>query len=329
MNELKEAKEIYDRIEIPTELDQRVSDLTNSHMKKVSDIPMKNKRKYAGPMVRHTMAAAAAVVVCFTIALNSSEVFAQAAGKLPVLGGIAKVLTIRSYQASENNMNISVNVPEIVSGTSQNAENPAKTDITKGMTDPADNTETAPAGETNQFVADINAEIDGIVNEYLTDAKSRMQADKDAFIATGGTEEDWAKRDLNIKVDYEVKSQQGDRLSLILTTDESWYGAYDVKYFYNLDLKENRKLTLKDILGETYTEIANTGIIKQMKERAAEDSNVVYWGITDNDKSGIDGFVTVDENTKFYLNKDGKPVVCFDKYEIAPGFMGSQEFVIN
>ena len=226
-------------------------------------------------------------------------------------------------------MNISVNVPEIVSGTSQNAENPAKTDITKGMTDPADNTETAPAGETNQFVADINAEIDGIVNEYLTDAKSRMQADKDAFIATGGTEEDWAKRDLNIKVDYEVKSQQGDRLSLILTTDESWYGAYDVKYFYNLDLNENRVLTLKDILGETYTEIANTGIIKQMKERAAEDSNVVYWGITDNDKSGIDGFVTVDENTKFYLNKDGKPVVCFDKYEIAPGFMGSQEFVIN
>ena len=328
MNELKEAKEIYDRIEIPAELDQRISDLTNSHTKKVSDIPMKNKRKYAVPMVRHTMAAAAAVVVCFTIALNSSEVFAQAAGNLPVLGGIAKVLTIRSYQASENNMNISVNVPEIVSGNSENAENPAKTDITKGMTDPADSTKT-PTGETNQFVADINAEIDGIVNDYLTDAKSRMQADKDAFIATGGTEEDWAKRDLNIKVDYVVKYQQGGRLSLILIADESWYGAYDMKYFYNLDLKENKKLTLKDILGENYTEIANTGIINQMRERAAEDSNMVYWGITDNNTSGIDGFVTVDENTEFYLNEDGKPVVCFDKYEIAPGFIGSQEFVID
>lgn len=41
------------------------------------------------------------------------------------------------------------------------------------------------------------------------------------------------------------------------------------------------------------------------------------------------GFTTVDENTKFYLNEKGKPVICFAKYEIAPGFMGDQEFVIE
>ena len=33
--------------------------------------------------------------------------------------------------------------------------------------------------------------------------------------------------------------------------------------------------------------------------------------------------------TNFYINADGNPVVCFEKYEVSPGFMGVQEFVIE
>ena len=43
----------------------------------------------------------------------------------------------------------------------------------------------------------------------------------------------------------------------------------------------------------------------------------------------VEGFQSVDENTKFYINKDGNPVVCFEKYEVAPGYMGFQEFEID
>jgi hypothetical protein len=323
MNELKEAKKIYDRIEIPKELDQAVKDSINNYTMKASDISMNTIRKNKGLRIRITVAAAASVMICFMIALNSNETFAQTMSDLPVIGGIAKVLTIRSYQTSEDNMDISVNVPAITDDNLANQEQSTDT----GLIDNAATADTA--GSDDKFVADINAEIDNIVNEYLTDAKSRMQADKDAFIATGGTEEEWAKRDLNIKVDYTVKYQQGNLLSLVLSADESWYGAYDIKCYYNLDLKDNRKLTLKDVLGSDFAEIANISITAQMKERAEKDQNVVYWGITDNGKSGIDGFTTVDESTAFYLNENGKPVVCFDKYEIAPGFMGAQEFVIE
>ena len=42
----------------------------------------------------------------------------------------------------------------------------------------------------------------------------------------------------------------------------------------------------------------------------------------------IDGFKMVDENTNFYINADGNPV-CFEKYEVSPGFMGVQEFAIE
>lgn len=325
MNELKEAKETYDQIKIPKELNQAVTNTLSNYTKKVIDIPMNKRRKHTSSIVKYSMVAAASVLIFFMVALNSSETFAQTLNSIPILGGITRVLTLRSYQASEDNMNISVKVPEIVSDNSQN-ENSTSSETDAGL---SDHTEEVITEETDTFVTDVNAEIDKIVNNYLEDAKGRMQADKDAFIATGGTEEDWKKRDLDINVNYEVKYQQSNLLSLVLSADESWYGAYDMKYFYNLDLNENKALTLKDVLGEDYTEIADASIIMQMKERAAEDANVVYWGITDNGKSGIDGFTSVDENTNFYLNDVGRPVVCFDKYEIAPGFMGSQSFVID
>ena len=41
------------------------------------------------------------------------------------------------------------------------------------------------------------------------------------------------------------------------------------------------------------------------------------------------GFVTVTADTPFYINEKGNPVVVFEKYEIAPGFMGRPEFEIE
>ena len=84
-----------------------------------------------------------------------------------------------------------------------------------------------------------------------------------------------------------------------------------------------------DVLGSDYITIANESIINQMKARVAENSDYVYWGVTDEADSEMTGFTSVDENTKFYLNDQGKVVICFDKYEVAPGFMGRQEFIIN
>ena len=36
----------------------------------------------------------------------------------------------------------------------------------------------------------------------------------------------------------------------------------------------------------------------------------------------------VTEDTKFYINEAGNPVVVFEKYEIAPGAAGRPEFEI-
>ena len=43
---------------------------------------------------------------------------------------------------------------------------------------------------------------------------------------------------------------------------------------------------------------------------------------------GIEGFQSIAADQKFYINAGGNPVVIFEKYEIAPGYMGQQEFEI-
>ena len=36
-----------------------------------------------------------------------------------------------------------------------------------------------------------------------------------------------------------------------------------------------------------------------------------------------------DEYQDFYINSNGKVVIVFEKYKIAPGYMGTQEFEID
>ena len=55
-----------------------------------------------------------------------------------------------------------------------------------------------------------------------------------------------------------------------------------------------------------------------MEERKKQDEYLIYW----------DDFIGVDEDTKFYINEIGNPVIVFAKYEIAPGTAGEQKFEI-
>ena len=272
MRKPEDGKKVYDNIEIPEELNNVVKDAIHS-MDKGKSIK-KHRTHNAVRIFRYCGTAAAALLVCMTIGLNTNEVFAREMGELPIIGSLARVLTIRSYHEKD--------------------------------------------------------EGHDIVDDYVADAKQKFAEYKEAFFATGGTEEEWGNRDIAVNVDYEVKYQQGNILSMVLITDEAWVSAYGVRYYYNLDLSQNRHLTLQDLLGDNYVEIANESIIRQMKERDAADENAVYWGIGKAADDGmIDGFQTVDENTSFYINADGNPVVCFEKYEVAPGYMGFQEFEIQ
>ena len=313
MREPENGKRTYEQIEIPKELEETVNRAVHSVDKRKS--AARYRRRRMAHMVRNIGVAAAAVLLCMTVGANTNEVLAKELGQLPVIGSLVRVLTITSYHEEDGSHDITVNVPEIEVEKPEDTAAAEEAGGTGGMSD-ADIEEA------------VNAQIQEIVDTHVAQAKEKFAEYKDAFFATGGTEEEWGDRTMDINVDYEVKYQEGSVLSLVLTTSEVWVAAQELRYYYNIDVAQNRELTLKDLLGEDYVNIANESIIRQMNERAAADENLVYWGVTENESS-IDGFVTVDENTDFYINADGNPVVCFGEYEVAPGFMGIQEFEIE
>ena len=329
MREPENGKRTYEQIEIPGELRETVNRAVRSVDKKKSAARYRKRRMMR--TVRNIGVAAAAVLLCMTVGVNTNEVLAKELGQLPVIGSLVRVLTITSYHEEDGDHDITVNVPEIEVEENQTAgtDNAPQTEEASGETASADGESPETAGMSDADIEEaVNAQIQEIVDSHIAQAKEKFAEYKEAFFATGGTEEEWGGRTMDIDVDYEVKYQEGSVLSLELSTFEGWVAAQELRYYYNIDVAQNRELTLKDLLGEDYVNIANESIRQQMKERAAADENLVYWGVTETE-SGIDGFVSVDEDTDFYISADGNPVVCFGEYEIAPGFMGIQEFEIE
>ena len=333
MREPENGKRTYEQIEIPGELQETMNRAVRSVDKKKSAARYRKRRMMRA--VRNIGVAAAAVLLCMTVGVNTNEVLAKELGQLPVIGSLVRVLTITSYHEEDGDHDITVNVPEIEVEETQTAgtDNAPQTDGTSqtegtSQADGTPQTEEASGMSDADIEEAVNAQIQEIVDSHIAQAKEKFAEYKEAFFATGGTEEEWGGRTMDIDVDYEVKYQEGSVLSLELSTFEGWVAAQELRYYYNIDVAQNRELTLKDLLGGDYVNIANESIRQQMKERAAADENLVYWGVTETE-SGIDGFVSVDEDTDFYINADGNPVVCFGEYEIAPGFMGIQEFEIE
>lgn len=335
MREPENGKRTYEQIEIPGELQETMNRAVRSVDKKKSAARYRKRRMMRA--ARNLGVAAAAVLLCMTVGVNTNEVLAKELGQLPVIGSLVRVLTITSYHEEDGDHDITVNVPEIEVEENQTAGTEAvpqpdgthQAEEASGETASADGEGPETAGMSDADIEEaVNAQIQEIVDSHIAQAKEKFAEYKEAFFATGGTEEEWGGRTMDIDVDYEVKYQEGSVLSLELSTFEGWVAAQELRYYYNIDVAQNRELTLKDLLGGDYVNIANESIRQQMKERAAADENLVYWGVTETE-SGIDGFVSVDEDTDFYINADGNPVVCFGEYEIAPGFMGIQEFEIE
>lgn len=240
---------------------------------------------------RRIATGAAACFVVLVGTLNLSPAVAAAAAEVPVLGGLFRVLTVRDFHQEENGIQYDVSVPGIES-------------------------ESAIAQRVNDAIQEK-------VDAHMAKARQDWEDYKDAFFATGGTEEEWGGRTMDVIVDYEVKSQTEDRVSFVVTFGECWVSAMEEKYCYNLDLAEDRDITLADLLGENWVERCNEAV------RAGIEASVDEEGFTYFFTPEEGGFTTVDESTSFYIREDGVPVLVFPEYSIAAGAAGSPEFPVE
>ena len=63
-----------------------------------------------------------------------------------------------------------------------------------------------------------------------------------------------------------------------------------------------------------------------MKVEMDADKDIKYW--LEDDPFGV-YYLEPGENGNFYWNDDGDLVIVFNKYDAAPGFMGTPEFTVK
>ena len=283
MNEWKRAKAEYDSTPIPDELHSRVQmGMAQAQMQRQGII--KSRR------LLRIVARTAACLLALFVVLNASPAIAKAAGNLPVVGPLFRVLTIENWHETRKDASFDVEVPYVES----------KNDTTE----------------------QINKEIQARVNQKVVEGNQIIQEYKDAFFETGGTQQDWDAHDNKVTVTYSVKAQTATMVSFVVISDVSIADAYHEEFYYNLDAN-GKELRLYDLLGDEWIEKCNQSITKQIQEypvKAGETSP--FFG------ADMGGFSTVDETTQFYINEKGNPVVVFPRASIAIGAMGTVEFEI-
>lgn len=280
MNEFKQARADYEQIPIPEELEERIR----------AGIRQGRAARNKARRIRYwkrTIGGAAACLAVLVGVLNASPTVAAAAADVPVLGGLFQVLTVRSFTDKTEDRTLEVEQPGVTGGA---------------------------------LAEQVNAEIQERVDAKIAQGEQLIAEYKEAYLATGGTEEEWAQHDNKVTVTYDIKSRTADTASFVVKSDVSFANAYQEETYYNLDLAGDRELTLRDILGDGWVEQCNESIRAQMN--AAEDPSVYF-------TPDAGGFTTVDENTQFYLNEAGNPVVVFPPYTVAIGAVGTVEFEIT
>jgi hypothetical protein len=236
MREWQEAKREYEAVPVPPELGERVQ----------AGIRQGLAARRRAAARRRWVRSAGAFAACFAVlfaGLNLSPTFASAAADMPVVGGLLRVLTVRSYTAQDQDRTLTVSQPAVSGG--------------------------------DEFTKKINAEIQKRVEEETARGEETVREYKEAFLSTGGTEAEWEQHDNRVSVTYSIKSETDTTVSFIVTTQISTSVGEQEDVCYNLDVAGDRVLTLADVLGSGWVETCNAAIQKQIADSADPS---IYFG---------------------------------------------------
>lgn len=131
----------------------------------------------------------------------------------------------------------------------------------------------------------------------------------------------------SIYADYEVVMNTENWFTLKIRVYEAAGSSNTYYKYYHIDKRGDKIITLKDLFtDDEYSSVLENEVRRQMNEIMAYDDNKIYW--TENAEIG-QNFLNFNDEHNFYWNASGDLVIVFDKYEVAPGNMGTPEFTIK
>lgn len=299
MNEKKieEMKQVYENIKIPKELRQRVEAgirqakrEESENMKEIKNENNENKKSTIAVYIGRIVSAAAAALLLITVMANSGAGIAHAMSKIPVIGTIAEIVTFRHYENAKNNMDADIKIPEV------SVKNEDGT---------------------------INEETTQKINKSIQEYTDAIIAQYEADVAAAGDSEGH----MNVSLDYSVITDSERLFSIRFDELLVMASGTQMVKIYHIDKQTGEMIGLSGLFkdGVDFIMPISENIKQQMKAQMAADESVSYF--LDSDVPEWD-FQEITADTTFYVNENGKLVIVFNEYEVAPGYMGSVEFEI-
>lgn len=289
---MEKWKTEYDNITVPENLKEQMEET-------IMRAKQEKRNMKKGRMWKN-VASAAAVFAVLLVLPNTSQTVAAAMHEIPLLGDFFQVVTIREYQVENEKNSAEVKVPEV------------KTDEA-ALEAVGSNTDEA-AELAKESAAIINFDVQKVTDELIAEFKEAMEEQGE-----NGYQE--------LYIDSEVLTDNEKWFSLELVLYQGAGSGYERQKHYTVDKTTGKLAELSDFYGESYVETVSEKIKVQMQEQMEADENIMYW--LDNEEVSEWNFKEISEEQDFYVNAEDQVVICFDEYEVAPGYMGCVEFVLE
>ena len=248
----------------------------------------KMHRKNNFKKIRTVAASLVAAVAILAVGVNSSAAFAKTLSEVPFVGNVVKVLIFREYIVNEDTFNAEIKVPAIDGLKNKNLEN-------------------------------------SLNEKYLTENEKLYEE----FIAEMKDLKEKGGGHLGVDSGYVVKTDTDRILSVGRYVVNTVASSSTVFKYDTIDKQNEVLITLPSLFkDDSYVEVISANIKEQMRKQHQVDENKIYWVEGIEEEGFVDLFEKISKEQSFYINTDSKLVISFDKYEVAPGYMGVVEFVI-
>ncbi|GKV65409.1 MULTISPECIES: DUF3298 and DUF4163 domain-containing protein [unclassified Sporosarcina] len=130
---------------------------------------------------------------------------------------------------------------------------------------------------------------------------------------------------LGIDTGYEVMTDTSQLLSIARYEVNTVGSSSTVMKYDTIDKQQNVVITLPSLFkDDKYIDVISSYIASEMKRQMSMDEGISYF---QSDESEFE-FKVIKPDQNFYITTDHKLVISFDKYEVAPGYMGVVTFEI-
>lgn len=170
-----------------------------------------------------------------------------------------------------------------------------------------------------------NKELENMLNEkYIAENEALyedFQKEMEALKEAGGGH-------LGVASTYEIVTDTDDILSISRYEVNVVGSSSTTMRTDTIDKKNQILITLPSLFKDDgYIEAISAYIKEEMTRQMADDPDKVYWIASEEEIEGL-GFEAIRPDQTFSITADHKLTISFDKYEIAPGYMGVITFEI-